>query len=53
MPRFAGKALLALLIANRSPGKQPNWDRTILLLSMTVTVGLIALFIYGKSTSRW
>jgi hypothetical protein len=53
MPRFAGKALLTLLTANRSRGKQPSWDRTILVLSTTVTIGLIALFIYGKATSRW
>jgi hypothetical protein len=53
MPRFAGKALLTLLTVNRSRGKQPNRERTILVLSTAVTLGLIALFIYGKATSRW
>ena len=53
MPRFGAKALLTLLTANRSRGRQPSWDRTILVLSITVTLGLIALYIFGKATSRW
>jgi hypothetical protein len=53
MPRIAAKALLTLLTANRSRSKPPHWDRVILVASTTVTVGLIALFIYGKATSRW
>lgn len=51
--RFGAKALLAALSLNRSRGREPRWDRTILVLSTTVTFGLIALFIYGKATSRW
>jgi len=53
MPRFAGKALLTFLTANRSRSKQPSWDRIIIVASTAVTVGLVALFIYGKATSRW
>jgi hypothetical protein len=53
MPRFGTKALLTALSLKKSRSKQPSWDRTILVLSTTVTVGLIALFIYGKATSRW
>ncbi|HEY7845045.1 MAG TPA: hypothetical protein VID30_15385 [Bradyrhizobium sp.] len=30
-----------------------RWDRTILMLSTTAILGLIALFIYGKAGSRW
>ncbi len=52
MPRFAAKALLTFLTVSRSR-KQPSWDRIILMLSIAVTVGLVALFIYGKATSRW
>jgi hypothetical protein len=53
MPRFAGKALLTLLTANRSRNKQLNWDRIVMLSSTAVTIGLFALFAYGKATSRW
>ncbi|HWZ40389.1 MAG TPA: hypothetical protein VNY08_19015 [Bradyrhizobium sp.] len=53
MPRFGIKALLTALSLNKSRSQRPNWDRTILVLSTTVTLGLIALFIYGKATSRW
>jgi hypothetical protein len=53
MPRFAAKALLAILTANRSRRNAPNWDRIVILGSTAVTVGLVALFAYGKATSRW
>lgn len=53
MPKFAGKALLTLLTVSRSHSKPPKWDRMILTLSTTVTVGLVALFIYGKTTAWW
>jgi hypothetical protein len=32
---------------------QPDWDRIILIFSNGVTVGLIALYVFGKATSRW
>ena len=53
MPRIAAKALLTLLTTNKSRSRTPNWDRVILLASTAVTLGLIALFVYGKATSRW
>jgi hypothetical protein len=53
MPRFGTKALLAILTASRSHRKRPDWDRIVILSSTVVTVGLIALFAYGKATSRW
>jgi hypothetical protein len=52
-PKFAGKALLTLLTVSRSHSKPPKCDRMILTLSTTVTVGLVALFIYGKTTAWW
>jgi hypothetical protein len=30
-----------------------DWERTILIVSTAVTVGLVALYVFGKSTSRW
>lgn len=54
MPRFAGKALLTLLTVSRSTkSRRPDWDRIVILASIAVTVGLIALYAYGKATSRW
>jgi hypothetical protein len=53
MARLPAKALLILLTLNRSDRKQLNWDRIVILSSTAVTVGLVALFVYGKATSRW
>jgi hypothetical protein len=53
MPRFAAKALLTMLTASRSHRSTPNWDRIIIMVSTAVTIGLVALFLYGKSTARW
>ena len=53
MSRFGSKALLTFLTLNRSHRGQPNWDRGIIILSTTVTIGLVALYVYGKATSRW
>jgi hypothetical protein len=53
MPKFAAKALITALTARRSRQKQPNWDRIVILSSTVVTISLVALFIYGKSTSRF
>ena len=30
-----------------------DWERTIRIVSTAVTVGLVALYVFGKSTSRW
>jgi hypothetical protein len=53
MPRFALKAIFALLTLDRSSRKRRDRDRMILILSSAVTIGLVALYLYGKSTSRW
>lgn len=47
------KALFALLALNKTSNRQPDWDRIILICSNGVTVGLIALYLFGKATSRW
>jgi hypothetical protein len=53
MRSFAPKAIFALLTLHRAGDKRSGWDRTILIFSTCVTIGLVALYIYGKSTSRW
>lgn len=53
MRRFALKALFALLTLNKAEHERPDWDRVILIFSTSVTVGLVALYVYGKATSRW
>jgi hypothetical protein len=47
------KALFALLALNKTSNKQADWDRVILIFSNAVTVGLIAIYVFGKATSRW
>jgi hypothetical protein len=53
MGRFAPKAIFALLTLNRAESKSPHWDRIILIFSTAVTIGLVALYVFGKATSRW
>jgi hypothetical protein len=53
MRRFAMKALLTALNLDRAERARIDWDRRILIFSTAVTVGLIALYIFGKATSRW
>ena len=53
MARIPAKALLTLLTMNRSRRERPNWDRIVIVASTVVTVGLVVLFAYGKTTSRW
>jgi hypothetical protein len=53
MPRFAPKAIFAFLMLGRAERKRHDWDWTITILSTCVTIGLVALYVYGKSTSRW
>jgi len=53
MHRFAPKAIFALLTLNRAENKSPPWDRIILIFSTTVTIALVALYVFGKATSRW
>jgi hypothetical protein len=53
MPRFGLKAVFALLALNRGRYRRLDWDRVILIFSTCVTIGLIALYVWGKATSRW
>jgi hypothetical protein len=53
MSRFAPKAIFALLTLGRAGRKRLDWDRTMLIFSICVTIGLVALYVYGKSTARW
>lgn len=53
MRRFAMKALFTALAFRRAEKERVDWDRNILIFSTVVTVGLVALYVYGKATSRW
>jgi hypothetical protein len=53
MPRFAPKALFAILAMKRAEYSRPDWDRIVLIVSLSVSAGLVALYAYGKATSRW
>ena len=53
MRRFAMKALFTALNLSQADRDRINCDRLILVSSMLVTAGLIALYAYGKATSRW
>jgi hypothetical protein len=53
MRRFALKAIFTLLTLDRAEDRRLDWDLVILIFSTCVTIGLVALYIYGKSTSRW
>ena len=46
------KAMASLLTLNRA-GARPNWDRIIIIVSTVVTIGLVALYIHGRTTGRW
>ena len=53
MRRFAMKALFALLTLSRDDDDPPRWDRIVLVASTIVTIGLVALYAYVKTTGRW
>jgi hypothetical protein len=53
MPKVGMKAVLTMLALNRSSGRRPDWDRIVIVASTMVTIGLIALYVYGKATARW
>jgi hypothetical protein len=53
MRRFAMKALFTALNLNRTERARIDWDRTVLIVSTAVTLGLVALYVFGKSTARW
>jgi hypothetical protein len=47
------KALVSLLAFSEADGTRPNPDRIVLVASTAVTLGLVALYIYGKVAGRW
>ena len=53
MPRFAPKSIFAFFTLGLTERKRRDWDWIITIFSTCVTIGLIVLYIYGKSTSRW
>jgi hypothetical protein len=53
MRRFAMKALFTALNLNKAERNRIDWDRNVLIYSTLVTIALIALYVWGKSTSRW
>ena len=53
MRNFAPKAIFSILAVRRIAADKPRWDRIALVVSIAVTLGLVALYAYGKATSRW
>ena len=53
MRRFAIKALFTAFTLDKPGRKRIDWDRNILIFSTAMTFGLIALYVWGKTTSRW
>lgn len=53
MRRLPLKALFAVLTLNKTEKRRLDWDRVIPIFSTAVTIGLVALYVYGKATSRW
>lgn len=53
MRRFAMKAFFTALRLNKAERTRIDWDRNILMFSTVVTLGLFALYIWGKATSHW
>ena len=53
MRRFAMKALFTVLNLPRTERTRIDRDRAVLVVSTVVTLGLIALYVFGKSTARW
>lgn len=53
MRRFAMKALFMALNRNCAERARIDWGHTVLIISTAVTLGLVALYVYGKSTASW
>jgi len=53
MHRLGPKALFAIFMMKTAGHKRPDWDRIILLGSLAVSAGLVALYAYGRATGRW
>lgn len=47
------KAIFTILTLSRGEKTHPDWERLILILSTAVTIGLIAIYVWGKTSSRW
>jgi hypothetical protein len=47
------QALVSLLAFSEADGTRLNRDRIVLVASTAVTLGLVALYIYGKVAGRW
>jgi hypothetical protein len=53
MPKVGMKAVLTMLALNRSGRRPLDWDGIVIVASTVVTIGLVALYAYGKATARW
>jgi len=47
------EGLFTVLSLNRAERERIDWDRTVIAASTAVTLGLVALYIFGKWTGRW
>jgi hypothetical protein len=53
MRKLAPKAVFSFLAIRKVGAGRVQWDRIALVFSTAVTLGLAALYVYGKATSRW
>jgi hypothetical protein len=53
MRKFAPKAIFSILTMRRTAADSRQWDRVALVFSTVVTLGLAAMYLFGKATSRW
>ncbi|MBI5264866.1 MAG: hypothetical protein HY852_23980 [Bradyrhizobium sp.] len=53
MHKSAFKALFTFFILGRAERARLDWERRVLVFSTAVTIGLVALYVFGKVTSRW
>lgn len=53
MRKFAFKAFFTFFMLSRAERGQIDWERRVLIFSTAVTITLVALYVFGKMTSRW
>jgi hypothetical protein len=53
MRKFAPKPIFSILTMRRTAADSRQWDRVALVFSTVVTLGLAAMYLFGKATSRW
>ncbi len=53
MRKPAMKAFFTLLTLGKGGGTRPNWERWIAIFSTSVTIGLIAIYVWEKTVARW